>query len=62
MQEKLLKVVLPVFAAVLLGAGGSAFAANTSTTIDTDRTLSQAQPPVDCKKKPSDPRCKDQKK
>jgi hypothetical protein len=60
MQKKLLKVVFP-FAAVLLGAGGSAFAANTSSVANADRTLSQSQPPVDCKKTPEDPSCKDKR-
>jgi len=62
MQAGSLKVVLPFFAAMMLAAGGSALAANSSTMIDADRTLSQAEPPVDCKKAPEDARCKDKKK
>ena len=61
MQEKLLKVVFPFFTAVLLGAGGTTFAANTSSVTDADRTPSQSEPPVDCKKTPEHPTCKDKR-
>jgi len=59
MQKKLLTAVFPFVAAVLLGAGGTALAANTSSVVDADRTLSQSEPPVDCKKTSEHPTCKD---
>lgn len=52
MQSHILKIAVPVIAALALAFNGAAYA---GTPQQTDK------PPVDCKKKPTDPRCKDKK-
>lgn len=52
MQLHILKIAVPVAAALVFTLNGAAYA---GTPQQTDK------PPVDCKKKPDDPRCKDKK-
>jgi len=62
MKKNLLNLASSLLAAGLLAAGTNAFAASSHYSLaDADRTPSQSQPPVDCKEKPEDARCKDKK-
>lgn len=61
MKAAFLKFVSPFLFAVLATAGGTAVAA-TDSQMQGAGTLSQAPDgPVDCKKTPEHPRCKDKK-
>ena len=59
MKAAFLKFVSPFLFVVFAAVGGTAVAA-TDSQVQGASTLSQAQDgPVDCKKTPTDPRCKD---
>lgn len=63
MKAALLKFASPFLFAALAAAGGTAIAGTGTQTQGAD-TVSQAPAPdgpVDCKKNPTDPRCKDKK-
>ena len=63
MKATLLKFASPFLFVMLAAVGGTAVAA-TGSQLQGAGTLSQAAPdgPVDCKKTPQHPRCKDMKK
>jgi hypothetical protein len=61
MKAALLKYASPFLFAVLATAGGTAIAATGSQTQGADTVAQAPDGPVDCKKTPEHPRCKNKK-
>jgi hypothetical protein len=60
MKEMLFKTLAPL-AAVFFFAGSAIAATSAPAPADFNNVVAQTEKPVDCKKFPEDPRCKDRK-
>ena len=57
-MTELMKKLVPAAAFAMFAGLAFAGAPNITTSSGTADTVSQAEPPADCKKNPTDPRCK----